>query len=144
MKRPFVAGPVWPPLTRLAPAPALPLRPCCVKGALPRGAAEEEPVVEAARARLRTGARRPMACATAPRSRQKARGPRDRWAGLAARGSSLGSLQVAGSLGRAPRQRWLPSGIASANLLRRGWNAGGGAAAREPLQPPSRQGAVPR
>lgn len=71
-------------------------------------------------ARLRTGARRPMAFATAPRSSQKARGPRDRWAGLAARGSGLGSLQVAGALGRAPRQRWLPSGIASAYLLRRG------------------------
>lgn len=50
MKHPFVAGPVWPPLTRLAPAPALPLRPCSVKGALPKGAAEEEPVGGGARA----------------------------------------------------------------------------------------------
>lgn len=96
MKRPFVAGPVWPPLTRLAPAPVLPLRPCCVKSVLPKGAAEEEPVVEAARAPAH---RCPTAdgVRTAPRSSQKARGPRDRWAGLAARGSSrvLASCGVA-------------------------------------------------
>lgn len=65
MKHPFVAGPVWPPLTRLAPAPALPLRPCSVKGALPKGAAEEEPVGAG-------GARGPRACAPVPDGRWRA------------------------------------------------------------------------
>lgn len=102
------------------------------------------------RPRPSSSAAGPRACAQVPdgpgraararRSSRRARGPRDGWAGLAARGSSLAFVPGAGPLGRAPRQRWLRSGIDSALPPSMWLEDVSGAAAREPPQPPPGQG----